>query len=172
MMAGRPPPHERKGGSFVTVAVVFVAIGAGCGPSRDASSPPPAPPGASTANPGPSVTSSPVQPVPKPVPTGSSPGDPGTHFPGAHWAVRDLGVAVPDEWRTCSKAEECTLVTTTCCDACNGGKAVSVNNGHVRDVEAKYPRQCGNAGCTERGCFIRGNCQEGRCVLEWETGSP
>jgi hypothetical protein len=84
----------------------------------------------------------------------------------------DFGVAVPDSWRTCTASNECTLVQTTCCDVCNGGKAVSVHTTHVKDVEQKYPRQCNQTVCTERGCFLRAACESGRCVAQGQVGAP
>ena len=84
------------------------------------------------------------------------------------WNAVDLGVAVPDTWRSCAADTECTLVVATCCDQCNGGKAVAVNASHAKDVEKKYPKQCDKTACTERGCFTRAACDSGRCVMQWQ----
>lgn len=115
----------------------------------------------------------PSTPVASPAaPTASAAaGHPSGHFPGSSWKVHDSGVDVPDEWRACSASADCALVVVTCCDQCNGGKAVAVNAKHAKDAEAKYPKSCGGVACTERGCFTRATCQESRCVMEWESAS-
>lgn len=86
--------------------------------------------------------------------------------PQVVWETRDMGVAVPAEWQTCVGTDDCQVVVSTCCDECNGGKAVSVAKAHVADVRAKYTRPgCGM--CTKRGCLNRAACDEGRCVIQW-----
>lgn len=132
----------------------------------------PAPGGEPGAEPGTSDPSAPVQSSPGEPPAVAEPAEPGGHFPGSSWKVHDMGVAVPDEWRTCGASSECTLVVTTCCDQCNGGKAVAVNAAHAKQAEAKFPKSCASTACTERGCFTRAACQSGRCVMEWESASP
>jgi hypothetical protein len=103
--------------------------------------------------------------APGDVPTAAEPG-----APGMVWKARDLGVGVPDAWRTCTASSDCALVVTTCCDQCNGGKAVAVNAARAPSVRAASPQSCGGAVCTERGCMTRASCESGRCVLEWLTG--
>jgi hypothetical protein len=146
------------------------ALVAGCSPSPTVQAPR-AGPTASVSEPPPDtpVSSGPVVPPPA---TGSPSGPGDTHFPGARWVEADLGVAVPDGWRACSQPADCVLVATTCCDVCNGGKTVAVNGTHQGDVNAKYPKQCAQVACTERGCFTRANCAAGRCVFERETTAP
>lgn len=103
----------------------------------------------------------------------SSPSEPaGTPGGPPAWRVVDHGVAVPDEWRSCAADGECSLVGTTCCDHCNGGKSVAVNAKHAKDVEAKYPKSCQGVACTERGCFARPACDSGRCVMQWPDVGP
>lgn len=84
------------------------------------------------------------------------------------WETKDSGVAVPAEWRACSGPEDCQLVVTTCCDECNGGKAVSVAKAHVAEMQAKHGRT-GCGACTKRGCSTRAACEAGRCVMQWQT---
>ncbi|MBK7579093.1 MAG: hypothetical protein IPI67_02710 [Myxococcales bacterium] len=141
-------------------------IACAAGPQPQPLGPPPSTASAepSAGDPNAAVSSPPVAPV---EPSGETPA-PGP--PGMSFAVRDLGVSVPDEWRACGAPSDCTLVVTTCCDQCNRGKAVSVNTKHAKDVAAKYPKNCDKTACTERGCFTRANCIESRCVLEWQSG--
>lgn len=88
------------------------------------------------------------------------------------WKTVDQGVSVPDAWRACAAPADCALVLTTCCDQCNGGKAVAVATSHTKDVEAKFPRQCSQTACTMRGCSTRATCEAGRCVMQWENFGP
>lgn len=123
--------------------------------------PAPGEPGAVAGSPGP------AEPADEPP---AEPAEPG--FPGSKWAPRDLGVSVPEAWQACSVSTDCTLVVTTCCDQCNGGKAVAVNGAHAQDAAAKYPKSCNGVACTERGCFTRAACHSGRCTMEWLSAAP
>lgn len=97
-----------------------------------------------------------------------SEGEPSDGPPQMTWETKDLGVSVPEEWRSCSAASDCELVVTTCCDQCNDGKAVSVAKSHLADARAKFkPTGCG--ACTKRGCSTRASCEAGRCVLQWQS---
>lgn len=140
---------------------------ASCLAACTAGSPPPGPVVAEPppADPSAPVGSPPVEPADPPA--ASEPG-----FPGSSWQVTDLGVSVPDAWRSCNASTDCALVVTTCCDQCNGGKAVAVNSAHAKDVAAKHPKSCQDVACTERGCMTRASCQESRCVMEWQSASP
>jgi hypothetical protein len=106
-----------------------------------------------------------VEPAAEPVSQPPAPRDPLAPAEPI-WHTTDMGVKVPDQWRSCSTAEDCQAVVTTCCDECNGGKAVSVAKRHVADVRAKFrPTGCG--ACTKRGCTKRTACENERCVLQW-----
>lgn len=148
------------------LAFGLVACAAGSPPAGPAAPPPVAEPPPPDPEPDPNTPGQ----SPPADPQSPSGGEPG--FPGASWRVSDLGVSVPDAWRSCGAASDCTLVVTTCCDHCNGGKAVAVNAKHAKDVAAKYPKNCQNVACTERGCMTRASCQDSRCVMEWQTAVP
>lgn len=113
-----------------------------------------APPAAGSAEPG----QAPVEATPMPADPLLS-GQP-------VWETRDSGVSLSAEWRACSAPEDCQRVVTTCCDECNGGKAVSVATTHVAEVEAKHSRK-GCGACTKRGCLTRATCEAGQCVMQW-----
>jgi hypothetical protein len=111
------------------------------------------------------TTQSAAEPAPEPVSQPPVPRDPLAPAEPI-WHTTDMGVKVPDQWRSCSTAEDCEAVVTTCCDECNGGKAVSVAERHVAEVRAKFrPTGCG--ACTKRGCTTRTACENERCVLQW-----
>lgn len=159
---------------FIAPAFVF-AVACAARPPEPSS--PAQPTTIGSADPGTPVESPPVAGAepgsvaggPEPgAPTDPEPGAP-AGIPGTVWKERDLGVSVPDAWRACQSSSECALVVTTCCDHCNGGKAVAVEKGHLADVQQKYPKNCGRVACTERGCFTRAACNAGRCVLEWAS---
>lgn len=165
--------------AFFAVSLVFGAVACAAGSPPPGPAAPPAAGQPSATNPNAPLVSPPSEPPgavaghpgEPPGTVASGPDAPGGPFPGSTFRVRDLGVSVPDEWRSCSAASDCKLVVTTCCDHCNGGKAVAVNTAHVKDVEAKYPKSCNNVACTERGCATRAACQSSRCVLEWASAS-
>lgn len=99
---------------------------------------------------------------------GAEPAPPSAESGTLSWETKDAGVVVPDEWRTCTAPEDCQVVVTTCCDQCNGGKAVSVAKSHLAEARAKFkPTSCG--ACTLRGCSTRPFCEAGRCVLQWQS---
>lgn len=77
---------------------------------------------------------------------------------------------VPTDWTLCEAPADCVLVVTTCCDQCNGGKAVAVNTKHVDDTKGMRG-SCTGVACTKRGCTTHTNCQNGRCVIE-NAGAP
>ncbi|MCA9596150.1 MAG: hypothetical protein KC776_22700 [Myxococcales bacterium] len=135
--------------------VVFSLLLVACqsAPPPSGAATPSAPP---TASPDTPVSSPPMQPGP--TPPGNEPA----------WVTKAVDPNAPDDWRTCSESSECTLVQTTCCDVCNGGSVVTVNNAHVADAERQYDRgDCSRSVCTERGCMTRAACEGGRCVLQW-----
>lgn len=107
-----------------------------------------------------------------PAPVASSgPVDPMLGDGEVVWETKDSGVALPAEWQSCSAADECELVVTTCCDQCNGGKVVSVAKSHAADARAKRPPS-GCGACTKRGCSTRAACEAGRCVVQWPSVRP
>ncbi len=136
---------------------VFVVLALACGGSE-------APPAVAPQGPPAAAPDDPTASVESPAeapPADAAPASP-------TWKTTDLGVEVPDDWRSCTAPEDCEIVVTTCCDHCNGGKSVSVNRSRVPDVKKKYaPTGCG--ACTERGCMTRPFCEGGRCVLQWES---
>ncbi len=148
-------------GLFGALALVAVSC---------SSSPPPAQPPLITE---PEVTepAQPATPEPPSTPETVATPEPPTATeepPGGKWETKDLGVEVPDAWRTCSAAADCELVVTTCCDQCNGGKAVSVAKSHAADVRTKFKPKS-DCACTKRGCSTRAACEAGRCVLQWQS---
>lgn len=72
---------------------------------------------------------------------------------------------VPTDWTLCEAPADCVLVVTTCCDQCNGGKAVAVNTKHVEETKGMRG-SCTGVACTKRGCTTHTNCLNGRCVIE------
>jgi hypothetical protein len=72
---------------------------------------------------------------------------------------------VPTDWTLCEAPADCVKVVTTCCDECNGGKAVAVNTKHVEEAKA-LRGGCSGVACTKRGCSTHTSCLNGRCVVE------
>lgn len=67
----------------------------------------------------------------------------------------------------CSTPADCVVVELGCCDACNGGLAVAVNQGSLTEVTEDYSQDCTTPQtCTEMGCAPwELTCDEGACGL-------
>lgn len=155
--------------AFIWVFAVCLIQGCASNPPPSTSVPTAEPSGSEPGSPGAEPGAPGADPdSPVSSPATEPPGEDGGMHLDLVWNTVDLGVSVPDAWRSCSADSECTLVVTTCCDQCNGGKAVAVSTSHAKDAEKKYPKQCAQTACTERGCFTRAACSEGRCVMQWQ----
>jgi hypothetical protein len=152
--------------AFAAAAIVACASSPPPGPAE----PEPVPQAPAESTPPPA---SEPEPEPPATPESETPPMPETPAgPGAaNWITRDMGVSVPDEWRSCKADTECALVQTTCCDQCNGGKAVAVNKSRIQDAQKLRP-QCANTACTKRGCMTRAACENGACALQALGGLP
>jgi hypothetical protein len=86
-------------------------------------------------------------------------------------AVRDAATpgdadsAVRDEWFFCRAADDCEVIETGCCDHCNGGAVISVNDAYARLArEHVVQTDCEGIECTERACAAEvPTCEDGRC---------
>jgi len=75
---------------------------------------------------------------------------------------------VTSEVDACTADEDCVAVELECCDACNGGTAVSVHQDHVDEVVAASARgrgECAATMCTMMACaeWVP-SCEAGRCT--------
>ena len=155
----------------LALSSLVLAIASGCGSSstKPAAPVPSAEPPAS-GSPAPSPDTAVTSPE-APAGSAAAPGSASSDQTATHWATRDTGVKVPDDWRKCAANDECELVQTTCCDVCNGGKVAAVNKSKSADVKKKYPSKCKpKEACTERGCQTQAACEKNLCVLQWESG--
>jgi hypothetical protein len=88
-------------------------------------------------------------------------------------------IPVPDDWRACEGDFDCVWLEMGCCDHCNGGWVVGVNQGHAEDAARAFHSKCDSAvheqpdgtitfcgpSCTELGCGpIGAHCQRGLCT--------
>lgn len=157
----------------MALASGLVACAGASAPTPSSSAAPMAPARESSPAPAPASSQSETESAPLPSQDSAAPGavepvDPLLAGRRILWETRESGVAVPSEWQACSAPDDCVLVVGTCCDQCNGGKAVSVVRAREAEVRAKYRRdQCG--ACTKRGCQTRAACEAGRCVMQWMT---
>lgn len=78
--------------------------------------------------------------------------------------------APPEAWFSCASDADCALVTSGCCDPCNGGKLHSVNTRFTAKLELMLPRpECRGVACTQRACPpSRAVCRSGRCEHDQE----
>jgi hypothetical protein len=155
---------------FAFAAAAIVGCTASPPPSPAEPEPMPAPeaPPESEAPPAPEPDPDPpAAPETETPPTSQTLPGPGA----ANWITRDMGVSIPDDWRSCKADTECVLVQTTCCDQCNGGKAVAVNKSRIQDAQKLRP-QCQNTACTKRACMTRAACDNGACALQAFGGLP
>src|SRR5688572_22912092 len=95
--------------SLATVAISGIALS--CTP-RPEPNPPPGP--------------EPV-PIAPATPAPTAPDSPPLQSSAEPAASDGPSPMVPTDWTLCEAPADCVLVVTTCCDQCNGGKAVSVN---------------------------------------------
>jgi hypothetical protein len=67
---------------------------------------------------------------------------------------------------TCTQPTDCVVVELGCCDDCNGGLAVAVNNASAAEVEAAFSESCGNnTACTLMACADwEISCDAGTCA--------
>ncbi len=85
--------------------------------------------------------------------------------------------AVPAEWTACQTDADCTAVEMGCCDHCNGGWVLGVNQASVKAATEHFHADCGAAQppdatgsfsgvqCTELGCGqVKGMCGAGTCT--------
>ncbi len=76
--------------------------------------------------------------------------------------------ADPADWGKCSKDADCAVFQTECCDHCNGGKLMAVNQTYVDAAKAKHAKtaeQCGQTACTLKACGKPlAVCDKGACV--------
>ncbi len=60
---------------------------------------------------------------------------------------------LPSQYTTCAVATDCVVTELGCCDACNGGLAVTVRADQEAEVIRLYAENCpGSTACTEMGC--------------------
>jgi hypothetical protein len=86
----------------------------------------------------------------------------------------DLSAASVDEAMfTCSDTAECVVVETGCCDHCNGGALLAVNNRYTDAAMAAFrQRECEDSSCTKMACewSYTPVCDAGSCArLEEHT---
>ncbi len=81
--------------------------------------------------------------------------------------TRDLP---PEEWRTCTRDDECTYYEAGCCDHCNHGTALPVRKDCRERAEKTHVANCTFGifgGCTLMWCPDPvSRCRAGLCVLE------
>ena len=71
----------------------------------------------------------------------------------------------------CEGDTDCTIVELGCCDDCNGGLAVAVNNTTSEaEVRDRFSERCGRrTACTEMDCPDHyATCDEGTCTRHQE----
>lgn len=75
---------------------------------------------------------------------------------------------LPDPYTRCAGSEDCVIVELGCCDACNGGTAVSVNAKSEAEVRDRYAESCGNnQACTLMACAPwEPTCDDRTCGME------
>jgi len=93
-------------------------------------------------------------------------------------------LALPTEWVACRADADCQALELGCCDHCNGGWVMAVNQAHVARALAAYHANCeshdeilpdgtmtfSGPSCTEVGCGPIGErCAGGRCVWTWDA---
>jgi hypothetical protein len=89
---------------------------------------------------------------------------------GSPGATTSSSTALPAEWLACTTDEDCQAVEMGCCDHCNGGWVLGVNNASVEAARAKYRTGCTDMACTELGCGgVKGACREGACTWAWDV---
>jgi hypothetical protein len=78
---------------------------------------------------------------------------------------------LPNEWRACSDASQCTTREAQCCQLCgpdSANQAVAFNRAFLSEVEQKlcagHPGNCPVADCVLRPGFIVPLCLEGLCT--------
>ena len=71
------------------------------------------------------------------------------------------------EYTACTDVAQCEVVELGCCDACNGGTAVSVHIEKAAEVIERYSERCATpTSCTQRGCPpFTSACDNGVCTL-------
>lgn len=72
------------------------------------------------------------------------------------------------ELTACDTSPECVVVELGCCDSCNGGTAVAVNEASVEEVVERYSESCGRSyACTLMDCgTLEATCDAGTCTLQ------
>jgi len=93
-------------------------------------------------------------------------------------------IPLPTEWVACRADADCRALELGCCDHCNGGWVMAVNQPHVARALAAYHADCqsheailpdgsvmfSGPTCTEVGCGPIGErCAGGRCVWTWDA---
>lgn len=70
-------------------------------------------------------------------------------------------------YTVCETDPDCVVVQLGCCDHCNGGAAVSVNQDSLQAVSDELSEDCSGGGdCTLMGCgALTAECQQQTCVL-------
>ena len=73
----------------------------------------------------------------------------------------------PVDRKSCSAAEDCTLVEA-CCGCSAGGRRVSIRKDAVAEYEATRAQRCGESACTavtstHSSCDAEATCDNGEC---------
>ncbi|MCA9566573.1 MAG: hypothetical protein KC656_01980 [Myxococcales bacterium] len=78
---------------------------------------------------------------------------------------------LPAELVQCEQPSDCVVVELGCCDACNGGTAVSVRADRRDEVVDTYAETCGaSTACTLIGCgALYATCVDSTCGMEREA---
>ena len=76
-----------------------------------------------------------------------------------------------EELTTCTADEDCVVVQLGCCDACNGGVAVSARADRAEDVRGEFAEAgCATVDCTLMDCPpLLATCPATTCTLEQGT---
>ncbi len=77
-----------------------------------------------------------------------------------------------DQYTQCSVDADCVRIELGCCDECNGGFAVVVNEDSVKEVQREFGQRCSPLhGCTLVGCIGTWElaCADGFCDAAYSS---